>query len=105
MGKIEVEELENLPAGAGGFRGVWSTEKIREFLEKYYKKFKNGGKPVIGIYTDQAWAEWHGGEPGKHAGFYLRKKIIDVADEAGIKVAVVQRKYNGRDRVLIKFEE
>ena len=104
---IEIEYLEEAPTSRGGFRAVWKTDLMKKTIEKILNKVKNGGKKIVGIPVEQAWAEWHGGELGKHASFYLRKKIIEVLeDELGVKGAQVYTvTVGGKKRVIINLTD
>ena len=96
--ELGAEEVDSVPAA--GARGSWDMDGIKQMLMEAYDRYKRGGKPGIGLSVERFVDMFHGGSV-KYSAFYARKKIMQAAEELGLKVKVTTRK----DRVYIAFME
>lgn len=100
----ELDESElPLKRGFGG-RGAWKVDEMKKELNKRVEKARHGGKMIFSVDVEAAWKAWHGGEPGKYAGYYLGRKIKDILDDMGVSgYEVFSRTVEGKKKVIINL--
>ena len=100
------EELDekDIPTKRGVGRGAWKVQDMKKEIGKRVEKAKRGGKKIFSVDVELAWKQWHGGEPGKYAGYYLGRKIREILDDMDVTgYEVFSRTVEGRKKVIINL--